>query len=113
LASAAQESTRFAKLDFGRVNSIFDIVTIFRERAAMRFRRFSLENYFQTHLAWGLSLIAVGISERASSISNCSVLDFLLIEMTGCFGKPSWRQRVWPVFDRDRQLRNSCISKMR
>jgi hypothetical protein len=60
LASAAQESTRFAKLDFGRVNSIFDIVTIFRERAAMRFRRFSLENYSQTHLAWGLSLIAVG-----------------------------------------------------
>ena len=29
----------------------------------MSFRRFSLENYVQTHLAWGLGLIAVG--ERA------------------------------------------------
>ncbi|HEX4409195.1 MAG TPA: hypothetical protein VH206_10530 [Xanthobacteraceae bacterium] len=60
LTAAAQESTRFAKLDFSRVSSIFDIVTIFRERATMQFRRFSLENYIQTDLAWGLSLIAIG-----------------------------------------------------
>jgi len=55
-----KEATRAAKLDFSRSNSVFDVVARFRERAAMRFRRFSLENYTQTHLAWGLSLIAVG-----------------------------------------------------
>ena len=26
----------------------------------MRFQRFSLENYVQTHLAWGLALVATG-----------------------------------------------------
>jgi len=60
MAAVAKEATRAAKLDFGRANSIADVVAMFRERAAKRFRRFSLENYRQTHLVWGLSLIAVG-----------------------------------------------------
>jgi hypothetical protein len=60
MAAAVKESTRAAKLDFSRANSISDIVAMFQERAAMRFRRFSLENYTQTHIAWGLSLVAVG-----------------------------------------------------
>jgi hypothetical protein len=60
IAAAVKESARVAKVDFSRVNSISDVVATFQERAAMRFQRFSLENYIQTHLAWGLSLIAVG-----------------------------------------------------
>lgn len=60
IAAAVKESTRVAKFDFSRVNSISDVVAMFQERAAMRFQRFSLENYMQTHLAWGLSLISVG-----------------------------------------------------
>jgi hypothetical protein len=59
MALTAKATTRAAKLDFGRVTSIFDVIAIFRQRAAMRFRRFSLPNYVQTDLAWGLSLIAV------------------------------------------------------
>jgi hypothetical protein len=60
MALAGKEATRAAKRDFSRANSISDVIAMFRERAAMRFQRFSPENYPQTHLAWGLSLIAVG-----------------------------------------------------
>jgi hypothetical protein len=65
-ASAAQinqvvvEAIRKAHEDFARGASVADLVALLRERAQMRFRRFSLENYVQTHIAWGLSLIAVG-----------------------------------------------------
>jgi len=41
------------------VNSISDVVSLFQERATIRLRRFSLENYIQIHLAWGLCLIAL------------------------------------------------------
>jgi hypothetical protein len=44
LASAA------ARRDFDRVQSISDVVALFRERASMSFKRFSLENYIQTRL---------------------------------------------------------------
>lgn len=57
---AVRQATGAAKLDFDRAHSISDVVAMFQDRAAMRFRRFSLENYTQTHLAWGLSLIALG-----------------------------------------------------
>jgi hypothetical protein len=32
----------------------------FHQRSNVQFRRFSLENYVQTHLAWGLCLLALG-----------------------------------------------------
>src|SRR6266567_949988 len=51
-----------ARRDFDRVGSVSDLISIFSERASMSFRRFSLENYTQTHLAWGLALIALGES---------------------------------------------------
>jgi hypothetical protein len=60
MAPAAKMATRAAKLDYSRVKSTADVVGIFQQRAAMRFRRFSLKNYVQTDLAWGLALIAVG-----------------------------------------------------
>lgn len=53
-----------ARPDFDRVKSIKDILALFRERSAMKFRRFSLESYIQTHIAWGLSLIAIGEPEE-------------------------------------------------
>jgi hypothetical protein len=55
-----KDTAKGARPDFNRVNSIEDIVAIFRERSTMKFNRFSLENYIQTHIAWGLSLIAIG-----------------------------------------------------
>ena len=55
-----RNAARAARPDFNRVNSIEDILAIFCERSTMKFTRFSLENYIQTHIAWGLSLTAVG-----------------------------------------------------
>ena len=57
---AVNDTATGARPDFNRVNSIEDIVAIFRERSTMKFKRFYLENYIQTHIAWGLSLIAIG-----------------------------------------------------
>ena len=59
-----KNATLAAQPDFSRVKSIGDIVTIFNERSAMKFRRFSLENYIQTHFAWGLCLMAIGEAEE-------------------------------------------------
>ena len=59
-----KNATLVAQPDFNRIKSISDIVAIFNERSAMKFRRFSLENYVQTHLAWGLCLMAVGEAEE-------------------------------------------------
>jgi len=41
---------------------------MFEERAAMKFARFSLENYVQTDLAWGLGLIAEGDNVRGPDL---------------------------------------------
>jgi hypothetical protein len=60
VVQTVRNTAKAALPDFNRVNSIGDIVAAFRERSAMRFKRFSLENYVQTHIAWGLCLIAVG-----------------------------------------------------
>jgi hypothetical protein len=58
--SGGERVDALAKFDFSRVRSISDVVALFQERAAMGFQRLSLENYTQTHLAWGLSLISLG-----------------------------------------------------
>lgn len=55
-----KNSVSAALSDFSRVNSIADTVALFRDRSKMKFHRFSLENYVQTHIAWGLCLIALG-----------------------------------------------------
>jgi hypothetical protein len=55
-----RNAAKTARPDFNCVSSIADIPTIFRERSTMKFTRFSLENYIQTHIAWGLCLIATG-----------------------------------------------------
>jgi hypothetical protein len=60
LVRTVKDTAKGARPDFNRVNSIEDIVAIFRERSTMESKRFSLENYVQTHIAWGLCLIANG-----------------------------------------------------
>jgi hypothetical protein len=64
MMSAVKNSAQAAQRDFNRVTSVADIVAIFDERSLMKFKRFSLENRVQTHLAWGLCLIALGQQER-------------------------------------------------
>jgi hypothetical protein len=60
LARTVKDTAKGARPDFNHINSIEDIVAIFSERSTMKLKRFSLENYVQTHIAWGLSLIAIG-----------------------------------------------------
>ena len=46
--------------DFAGVQSLTDLNHLFERRSRMTFRRFSLDNYVQTDLAWGLIEIATG-----------------------------------------------------
>jgi hypothetical protein len=64
LVRTVEDTAKGARPDFNRVNSIEDIVALFRERSTMKFKRFSLDNYVQTHIAWGLALIAIGAPEE-------------------------------------------------
>jgi len=59
-----KNTAQLARADYSRVKSVADIVAIFRERSSMRFRQFSLESYTQTHIAWGLALLAIGDAEE-------------------------------------------------
>ena len=61
IIQVVEDTTGAAHRDFARVNSVGDLISMFRDRAQMTFRRFSLENYVQTHLAWGLGLVAIGL----------------------------------------------------
>lgn len=49
-----------AASDMDAVNGLEDLINLFRVRSRMEFRRFSLSNYVQTDLAWGLAYIATG-----------------------------------------------------
>jgi hypothetical protein len=60
-------SVKAAKQDFKKINTIASLVTMFDERSKMKFRRFSLENYSQTHIAWGLCLLAVRNRDEAET----------------------------------------------
>jgi hypothetical protein len=60
-------TTMRARGDFERVDSLDDLVSIFRQRARMRFERFSLDNYVQTHIAWGLALVAIGKAKEGEA----------------------------------------------
>jgi hypothetical protein len=57
---AVKRSARAARQELERIKSIADVAEFFHQRSNVQFRRFSLENYVQTHLAWGLCLLALG-----------------------------------------------------
>lgn len=67
ITRVATDATRAARTDFARVGSVGDLAAVFHERAQMSFRRFSLENYTQTQIAWGLALIATGKSAEGEA----------------------------------------------
>jgi hypothetical protein len=62
---AVLDGVRAAQPDFARVASPRNVVEVFRERSAMQFRRFTLENYIRTDIAWGLCLVSLGHYEEA------------------------------------------------
>jgi hypothetical protein len=77
LQRATENSIEAAQRDFARGQSIGGIEQMFRERASMVFRRFSLENYTQTHLAWGLCLVALGqaVVAKRHLLQFCTTYD--------------------------------------
>ena len=60
LSRLVGRTAHLAGRDFVRVTTVDDVIRVFEERAEMKFRRFSLDNYVQTHIAWGLALVATG-----------------------------------------------------
>ncbi|ESX78832.1 hypothetical protein NKJ73_00435 [Mesorhizobium sp. M0074] len=61
---AALAALNAAQQDWSRITALKDVAASFERRSKMKFRRFSLENYVQTDLAWGLALVAVGDAGR-------------------------------------------------
>ena len=59
-AVAAAGALKSASEDWSKVRGLHDLVNVFEQRSGMTFRRFSLDNYAQTDLAWGLALLALG-----------------------------------------------------
>ncbi|MFI0847213.1 hypothetical protein [Mesorhizobium sp. IMUNJ 23232] len=53
-----------AKADWSKLNTLKDVADCFENRSKMDFQRFSLDNYVQTDIAWGLILIALGEREK-------------------------------------------------
>ncbi|TIS88463.1 hypothetical protein [Mesorhizobium sp.] len=53
-----------AQRDWSRITALKDVADSFERRSKIESRRFSLENYVQTDLAWGLALVAVGEADR-------------------------------------------------
>ncbi len=53
-------AVKAARLDWSKITTLRDVADTFERRTKMEFKRFSLENYVQTDLAWGLVLIALG-----------------------------------------------------
>lgn len=51
--------SKHATADFDRVSSIADLVRFYETRARIEYRRFSLDNYIQARLGWGLALLAL------------------------------------------------------
>jgi hypothetical protein len=61
---AAKAAVKAARLDWSKITALKHVADTFERRSKMQFRRFSLENYVQTDLAWGLVLVALGQADR-------------------------------------------------
>lgn len=73
IQKVARVSLEAAKADWAKLSSLNNIVACFESRSKMTFERFSLENYTQTHLAWGLALIALGRHDEGQRHLNAYV----------------------------------------
>lgn len=56
--------------DLSVVGTLRDLADLFQTRSTMQFRRFSLKNYVQTDLAWGLVLVAMGQGQAGQDRLN-------------------------------------------
>jgi hypothetical protein len=60
IRQVALASLDAAKADWSSLKSLSDIAECFESRSRMQFQRFSLQNYVQSDLAWGLVHVALG-----------------------------------------------------
>lgn len=67
VAIVVSASVSAAMADWNKLTSVADVVAAFEMRSAMHFRRFSLQNYAQTELAWGLALMSLGRTEEGQA----------------------------------------------
>ena len=63
----ALKAVNAAQRDWSAITALKDVTDSFERRSKKDSRRFSLENYVQTDLAWGLVLIAIGEANRGQS----------------------------------------------
>jgi hypothetical protein len=67
LDDVAQRVRNASSEDFSKTMSLGDVRRAFEERSQMGFRRFSLDNYVQTDLAWGLLELATANAQMGST----------------------------------------------
>jgi hypothetical protein len=67
LRQVADVSLTSALKDFDRAQTLLEVDHLYAERKRMRFVRFSLENYVQSYLGWGLTLHVLGRESEAES----------------------------------------------
>jgi hypothetical protein len=63
----AEKAALAAHTDFERITTMHDLVALFEERSKIRFPGLQLDNYVQTHITWGLALVAVGRVEEGEA----------------------------------------------
>jgi hypothetical protein len=82
-----------AVMDFESVASLNDLCTVFQTRSDKTFSRFSLANYTQTDLAWGLALLACGHEAQGRQHIDKFCNDFSIDPEIGIIQKSSAEAR--------------------
>lgn len=87
IADAASAALGAASKDWSKVPDLEGLVATFEQRSGMIFQRFSLDNYAQTDLAWGLALIALGRTADGERHLAAFCENFDIDPVTAIFGK--------------------------
>jgi hypothetical protein len=87
IANVVSEAVKAAQGDWRKLTSLQGIVDWFETSSKMTFQRFSPHNYTQTHLCWGLTLIALDQQDQGQNHLrnfcaefNVSPIDPILVE---------------------------------
>jgi hypothetical protein len=84
---AASAAVKAARLDWSKITALKDVADTFEARTKMTFRRFSLENYVQTDIAWGLVLISLGQPDRGHRHLDAFCKQFAIAPETAILAK--------------------------
>ena len=84
---AATAAVKAARSDWSKITALKDVADTFERRAKMQFQRFSLENYVQTDLAWGLVLVALGQADQGQRHLDAFCEQFAIAPETAILAK--------------------------